>query len=135
MAQPGVRLAAGLVLLAGLPLAGQDVAGPLAVGEVGGEVGCDEAGLGEDEGFRGGRGLQGEDGGFAEGVDLEERRGGFEGRAVVDLDFVGQVELLEEPEDALGARLVQPVVGPVSVGLAGSQRWAGCWEVGFTSGR
>ena len=52
--------------------------------------------------------MEGYDGGFAERVDLAQGGGGFEGLAVVELDVVGEVKFLEEPEDALGARLVKP---------------------------
>lgn len=43
-------------------------------------------------------------------MDLAQGGGRLEGDAVVDLDVVGEVQLFEEPQDALGAGLVQPVV-------------------------
>lgn len=54
-------------------------------------------------------------------MDLAEGGGGFERGAVVELDLVGELEFLEEPEDALGAGLVQPGRG-VRVGLAIGRR-------------
>lgn len=34
--------------------------------------------------------------------------------AVEDFDIVGDLELFEKPENALGARLLEPVIGNVS---------------------
>lgn len=68
------------------------------------------AGFGEEDGLGAVGGLDLHDGRFAEGVDLFEL-GGCEGGclvAVEDLEGVGDFELLEEPDYALGAGLVEP---------------------------
>lgn len=48
---------------------------------------------------------------FSQGVDgLQIRTCALVGIALVDLDVVFEIQLLEQPHDALAARLVQPVV-------------------------
>lgn len=69
----------------------------------------DHARLREDQRPRGGWRLDGDDGGFAERVDLLElRRSEVVLPELVDLEVVGQVQLLEQPEDALRAGFLQP---------------------------
>lgn len=109
-AHPPLGLAAHLALLSRLPLRG-DHGGPL--GEVVAEVLGDEAALGQDGGLGAlGRSMRGEgqDGRLAERVDLLELRGREHGGlvAVVELDVVGEAQLLEEPEDALSPGEVEP---------------------------
>lgn len=123
VAQPGLGLAAKLALHAGLPLLRHQAA---ALREVLAEVLRHVAALGEDNGLLlllllllaiagggggggGGRRRDDDDGGFAEGVDLFELRGCEELLvAVVELDVELDLELFEEPEDALGAGAVEP---------------------------
>lgn len=109
--QPRLRLPAHLALHA-LPIP----RGDQMRREVIAEVLDDRARLGQDEGF-GQRGrLDGDDGRFAQGVDFLERgRGEHVGLAFVDFDGpVEVVAFLQQPDDALGAGFVQPVVVLVS---------------------
>ena len=112
IAAPGLGLAGDGPLLAGRPALGHD-AGSGAGGEVIAEPLDDEAALGEHEalGAAGGRDTQ--HGGLAERVDLLElRRGELRGRvAVEDLDRVLELELVEEPDDALSSGVVEPMGG------------------------
>lgn len=65
-------------------------------------------------GFRSGRsgGRDGDDGRLAERVHgLELRAGEHVGAPLVDLQRVRDAQLLEQPEDALGSRLFEPI-GP-----------------------
>lgn len=108
VAHPRLRLAADLALLALLPLGRDNVL--LVGGRVGAEVLGDEAALGDDDGIAAARWRDGDDGRLAERVDglqLGRREAGLL-VAVEDFDFVGVAELLEEPDDALGARLLEP---------------------------
>ncbi len=110
VAHPRLGLAADLALLAILPLLGDEVA--LALGRVGAEVLGDEAALGNDERLAAG-GRDGDDGRLAErvdGLELGRREAGLL-VAVEDFDLVGDAELLEEPDDALGAGLLEPAMG------------------------
>lgn len=59
----------------------------------------------------------GHDGGLAQGVNLLELRGREEGFfvAVEDLDFVGDFEFFEEPDDALRAGVIEPGGGELAI--------------------
>jgi hypothetical protein len=76
-------------------------------------------------------GLNADDGGFAEGVDGFQLGGGEVclGVAVEDFEIVGETELGEEPEDALGAGFLEP--GGVSGGWIED---GGGWEGGTSRG-
>ncbi len=72
----------------------------------------DGAGLGDGGGGLLGGGLDGDDGGFAEGVDrFELGPGEHVCAAGVGAQVVGEGELFEEPEDALGAGFFEPGEG------------------------
>ncbi len=111
VAHPLVRLPAEATLPAGaIPLREEGAA--IGSSKVLSQVLSNEARLGQDEGLArlGGRVLgvgregDGDDGGFAQGVDLLELGWGEHvGAAAEDLDLVGEMELLEQPGDALGA--------------------------------
>lgn len=70
----------------------------------------DDGGLGQDDGLGGAGRRDVHDGGLAERVELLElvARQVRLRVPVEDLEVVGELELLEEPEDALGAGLVEP---------------------------
>lgn len=119
--QPALRLASDHALLAVAVAAREQVPG---AAEVLAQVLRDEAALGEDELPTGsllaarcwvGRG-QGDahDGRLAERVHLVQlgRREHVAG-APEHLDLVGHAELLEQPDEALGARVVEPEGGNV----------------------
>ena len=56
--------------------------------------------------------LDTDNGGLSEGMDVLEFLGGEHvGAALEGFQFVGDVEFFEEPEDALGAGLLQPSLG------------------------
>lgn len=78
------------------------------------EVFDDKAGFREHQG-RGRRWirdrLDAHDGGFAQRVDLFEGGGREHGLPLVGAQGVGEVELFEEPEDALGAGFIEPFFG------------------------
>lgn len=59
----------------------------------------------------------GHDGGLAQGVNLLELRGREESFfvAVEDLDFVGDFEFFEEPDDALRAGVIEPGGGELAI--------------------
>ena len=121
VAHPLVRLPADATLPAGaIPLREEGA----AICKVLSQILHDETRLGQDDGLalflvgcwvlgigrlgRWGEG-DGDDGGFAEGMDLLEfGRGEHVGAAAEDLDVVGEVELLEQPGDTLGAGVVEP---------------------------
>lgn len=108
MAEVGLGLAADGVFLALLPALGDEA---LALGEVRAEVLGHPAALGQHNGLGiGAGGRDADDGRLAERVHLLELRGRQEGLlvAVEDFDLVVDLELLEEPKDALGARLLEP---------------------------
>lgn len=67
------------------------------------------SGLGEYEWFWSVCGFDGEDGGFAEGVHVLEFRGCEHVLAFVGLDGVVYFGFFEEPDDALGAGLFEPI--------------------------
>lgn len=70
----------------------------------------DGAGLGQHERLVGVLGLDGDNGRFAKRVDFLELRGSKHvGSALEGLEFIRDAEFFEEPEDALGARLLEPV--------------------------
>lgn len=74
------------------------------------EVFRDEAGLGQDEWLLGVGTLDADNGGFAQGMGFLELLGSQHvGSSLVGLEFIVDLELLEEPEDALGAGFLQPV--------------------------
>ena len=105
--------------------------------EVVDEVLDDEAGFGEDEGLGSRGGFDAHEGGFAQRVDLLQLRGREHGLALVGFEGVGQLQLFEEPEDALGAGLVEPMGGGFSGGVGGGRcegmgkRVAGGGETGW----
>lgn len=73
-----------------------------------------QARFGEDEGpvrWVGIWGFDGQDGAFAQRVHVFEGRGRETFFALVGFDGVGEVEVFEEEEDALGAGLREPVLG------------------------
>lgn len=72
----------------------------------------------------------GHDGGLAQGVNLLELRGREEGFfvAVEDLDFVGDLEFFEEPDDALGAGVVEPGGGELAFGCERASHGGGRYE-------
>ncbi len=76
--------------------------------------------------------LDAHDGRFAQRVDLFEG-GGREpnGLPLVGAQGVGEVELFEEPEDALGAGFIEPFLGGlcVSGGLLGDKEGHEAWMV------
>lgn len=109
VAKVGLSLAANGVLLALLPALGDEA---LALGVMGAEVFGHPAALGQDNGLGiGAGGRDADDGRLAERVHLLELGRREEGLlvAVEDFDLVVDLELLEEPEDALGARLLEPM--------------------------
>lgn len=71
----------------------------------------DRARFGEDQGLRGVRGLDAQDGEFAQRVHVLEGGGRETVFALVGFEGVGEVEVFEEEEDALGAGLGEPVLG------------------------
>lgn len=75
-----------------------------------GEVLGDQAALRKDDVWSASGGLDGDDGGFAERVDLLElgRSEMSFGISVEDGNLVGDGELGEEPENALGAGFLEP---------------------------
>lgn len=119
VAHPRLRLAADLALLAVAPARRHQRAG---LPEVLGEVLGDEAALGDDDGRCGGvGGLDGDDGGLAERVDGLERGRRERGLrvAVQDFDGVRDGELGQQPEDALGAGLLEPAGEGLGRGFRG----------------
>ena len=75
-----------------------------------GEIFDDEARFGEDQ-WRGWirGGLDAHEGGLAQRVHLFQRGWREHVFPLVGLEGVGELELFEEPEDALGAGLFEPV--------------------------
>lgn len=71
----------------------------------------DRARFGEDQGLWGVRGLDAQDGEFAQRVHVLEGAGRETVFALVGFEGVGEVEVFEEEEDALGAGLGEPVFG------------------------
>lgn len=77
--------------------------------EVVAEILSTEPRLGENQRLGGVGVLNADDGRLAERVDFFELLGGEHVRApLVSFQFIGDVEFLEEPENALGAGLLQP---------------------------
>lgn len=106
--QPLLRLAADLSVHAVPPPRRDQGAGGV---EVIAQVLGHEAALGQYDGLGiGARRRDGDDGRLAKRMDLLQFRG-CQHRllvAVEEDDVVGDVELFEEPDDALGARVVEP---------------------------
>lgn len=74
------------------------------------EVFRNEPRLGQDQRLLGVGALDADNGGFAQGMNLLELLGGQHvGASLVSLEFIVDLELLEEPEDSLGAGFLQPV--------------------------
>lgn len=107
VAHPGLGLAANLALHTVPPALGLEV---LALAVVVDKVLGHGAGLGNDNGLCIGAGGQhADDGRLTERVNLFELRGRKTGLcAVEDFEVVRDTELLEEPDDTLGARLGEP---------------------------
>lgn len=108
VAHPGLGLAADAALGALAPARGHE-AGPGR--QMLAQVLRHEAALGQDEGRAAGAGAgDADDGRLAERVHALEGGGRQQRLAVAAeaLHLVGGAELLEEPEDALRARLVEP---------------------------
>lgn len=102
---PLLALGADLVLLALRVALGDQLAAIEVIAQVLG----DGAGLGQHQRLVGVLGLDGDDGRLAKGVDLLELWGCEHIRAALEcLQLVGDAEFFEEPEDALGARLLEP---------------------------
>ncbi len=89
--------------------------------------------LREHEGRVARRRLDGHDGDLADRVHGFETGGREHGFALVGFKGVGEAELLEEPEDALGAGLFEPR-GERGVSWGekggGERRWGVWWERG-----
>lgn len=72
----------------------------------------DKARLSENQRLGGVFVLDANDGGLSEGMDFLKFLGSKHvGTALEGFEFVGNVEFFEEPEDALGAGLLQPWLG------------------------
>lgn len=69
----------------------------------------DQARFGEDQGLWGFGGLDAQDGDLSERVHVFEGRGREAFFAVVGFEGIGEVEVFEEEEDALGAGLREPI--------------------------
>ena len=109
--QPRFRLPAHDPLLA-LLIPSRREPGPEMVDEVLDDV----ARLGDGDGRAARRGGgDGDDGGFAEGVHALQVRWGEHLLPLEGVEVVVEVELFEEPEDALGAGLFEPAIGGVRV--------------------
>jgi hypothetical protein len=113
VSQPLIRLAAGLPLLAVVIALREE---GFALREVLGQVLGDDSALGQDEllflGRIGGiREGEANDGGLAQGVDFSQLTGRLHVFiAVEEFDVVREAEFLEQPDNALGSRLIEPVM-------------------------
>lgn len=108
VSQPRLRFSANGILLALQPPRGHQV---LALGVVVDNILEDEGAFGYDDGLCALAGREdGDNGGLSEGVDFFELGRCEHGLLVAVEDFDGVVGLdgLEEPDDALGARLFEP---------------------------
>lgn len=112
VAHPFLALSTDLALATGLIALGHQGGIPLA--EVIAQILDDGARLGQDHGLVGARGLDFDDGRLAQGVDLLELGGRkLVGATLENLQLILQLELFQQPQDAVASRLLEPGVASV----------------------